>query len=145
MHQQLTQIHAPGREAAREDLQFVAGSQYTAVAPGDDDYRLQVNLLGPFLRQITAEARQMNPSITVVPVASESDVDKAEVIQGLIRTIEQKSNAEHVYQQALWYAAAGGEGYILVDTDYVSFDSDEQEYKIVLIDNPEKAQYRVLM
>ena len=65
--------------------------------------------------------------------------------QKALEMIEQKSNAEHVYQQALWYAAAGGEGYILVDTDYVSFDSDEQEYKIVLIDNPEKAQYRVLM
>ena len=128
------------RSAAREDLSFVAGNQYTTVNPGDDDYRLTVNLLGPFLRQITAEARDRNPAIKVVPVSTTADVDTAEVIAGMIRHIEQKSNSEHVYQQALWYAAASGEGYIRVNSEYCdpTGETDEQELTIELIDNPEK-------
>lgn len=125
------------RAAAREDLNFVAGNQYSNVV-GDDDYRLTVNLLGPFLRQITAEARSANPSIRVVPVSSEEDVEKAEVISGLIRHIEQYSNASNIYQNALWYAAASGEGYFFLDSKYCSPDSFDQELVIKQCDNPEK-------
>ena len=133
-----TEAYREQRSAAIEDLNFVAGDQYSGATPGDDDYKLTVNLLGPFLRQITAEARNANPSIKVVPVSSDEDVDKAEVIGGLIRHIEQKSNSEHVYQNALWYAAAAGEGYFMLDSDYVDSDSFDQELLIKAIDNPAK-------
>lgn len=126
------------RLEAREDLSFVAGNQYKSDQTGDDDYRLTVNLLGPFLRQITAEARSMNPSIRVVPVSTDADVDNAEVIGGMIRSIEQKCNSESVYQTALWYAAAGGEGYILLDSEYVDNETDDQDLIINACDNPEK-------
>lgn len=125
------------RAAAREDLGFVAGNQYSTVQ-SDDDYRLTVNLLGPFLRQITAEARSANPVIKVVPISSEEDVDKASVIGGLIRHIEQSSNATNIYQSALWYAAAAGEGYFLLDSEYCSADSFDQDLVIKNLDNPEK-------
>lgn len=126
------------RQAAREDLAFVAGNQYTTANPGTDDYRVTVNVLGPFLRHITAEARQANPSIRVVAVSSDSDVETADVIGGLIKHVEQKSNAEGVYQNALWYAAAGGEGYIFLDSEYCSEDSFDQDLVIKSCDNPEK-------
>lgn len=126
------------RQAAREDLNFVAGNQYTTNNPGDDEYRVTVNILGPFLRQITAEARSANPSIKVVPVADQTDVETADIIGGLIRHIEQKSNAEAIYQQALWYAAAGGEGYIFVDSEYCNSESFDQDVVIKGCENPEK-------
>ena len=132
------QAYETQRAEARDDLQFVAGNQYTTSIPGDDDYRLTVNLLGPFVRQITSEARTMNPSIRVVPVSSDQDVDTADVMAGLIRHIEQKSSAESAYQTALWYAAASGEGYILLDSEYVSPDSWDQELVIRECDSPEK-------
>ena len=125
------------RAAAREDLNFVAGNQYSSMVDSDD-YRLTVNLLGPFLRQITAEARSANPSLNVVATSSGADVDRAEVIGGLIRHIEQYSNATSIYQNALWYAAAAGEGYMFLDSKYCSPDSFDQELVIRQCDNPEK-------
>ncbi len=126
------------RLAAREDLKFVAGEQWADSPNPDDEMRLTVNLLNPFLRQITAEARSANPSIRVIPVAAGADEDLAELCGGLIRHIEQASEADAVYQKALWYAAASGEGYFGLDTDYCSDLSFDQDLKIVGFPNPEK-------
>ena len=124
------------RMEARNDLLFVAGEQWQT-PPGAAELRMTVNLLGPFLRQITAEARTANPSIRVVPTGGGADVDLADIRQGLIRHIEQMSDSDAVYQKALWYAVAAGEGYIFIDTDYVSPNSFDQDIKLVACENPE--------
>ena len=123
------------RSEAREDLLFVAGHQWNS--PQQDDFMLTVPLLGPFLRQITAEAREANPSITVIPVGS-TDVALAEVYEGLIRHLEQKCDATAAYQQQMWYAAAGGEGYLLLDSEYVDDSSFDQDLVITGASNPAK-------
>ena len=124
------------RSEAREDLLFVAGKQWLDQA-NQDDFKLTMNLLGPFLRQITAEARAANPSIHVIPVSG-TDVDLAEVYEGLIRHLEQKCDASAAYQTALWYAAAAGESYLLIDSEYCSSASFDQDLLIKAVDNPEK-------
>lgn len=125
------------RLEARDDLRFVAGDQWTSPA-SDDELRIKVNLLKPFLRQITAEARSANPAIRVIPVGDGADQDKAEVYSGLIRHLEQKCDAEAVYQQALWYAAAAGEGYLFIDSEYCDTTSFNQDLIIKGCNNPEK-------
>lgn len=122
---------------AREDLRFVAGSQWDT-AWGENDLKLTVNLLQPFLRQITNEARESNPCIHVIPVGNGADIDSAGVYEGLIRHIEQSSEAMSAYQTALWYAAASGEGYFYIDSDYCSEDSFDQDLIIKGCANPEK-------
>mgnify|MGYP000246945049 CR=1 FL=1 len=129
------QAYASSRSQQREDLKYVAGLQ--ANASPNDPFGLQVNLLNPFLRQITSEARSANPSIRVIPEGSGADVDIAEARGGLIRAIEQASNAEAIYQKSLWYAAASGEAYCFIDSEYISEDSFEQNLKIVMCPNPE--------
>ncbi len=121
------------RSQAREDLKFIAGQPQNA----NDPYALQVNLLNPFLRQITAEARSANPSTNLVPENDEADVDIAEARGGLIRAIEQQSDSEYVYQKALWYAAAAGEGYWFIDSEYISDDSFDQNLCLKACTNPE--------
>jgi len=123
------------RLEAREDLSFVAGQQW-ASSPDDDDFRLTVNLLNPFLRQITAEARQANPAINVIP-NGDGDEDIADARGGLIRAIEQASDSERVYQNGLWYAAAAGEGYILLDTEYCDEETFDQDLRLRGVPNPE--------
>ena len=125
--------YAEIRRQARDDLRFLAGEQRPAAV--ENFY--QVNLLHPFLRQITAQARDANPAITVVPVA-QTDSGLSDIYSGIIRSIEQKCDAQNAYQTALWYAAAAGEGYLLLDTEYVSPDSFEQEIVIKAAENPEK-------
>lgn len=125
--------YASTRTMAKLDLAFVAGEK---TSNSNDPFDLQVNLLGPFLRQITAEARSANPAVRVVATSSD-DVDIAEVRGGLIRAIEQESDSEAVYQTALWYAAACGEGYFLLDSHYVSDDSFDQNLLLRRVVNPE--------
>lgn len=134
---QAQDAYSQQRQDARADLRFVAGEQWES-QPDSDELRLTVNLLNPFLRQITAEARQANPSVRVVPIGGGADVDLAEVRGGLIRNIEQQSDSESVYQQALWYAAAAGEGYIYIDSEYCSDTSFDQDLYIRACENPEK-------
>jgi hypothetical protein len=127
--------YTPARTQAREDLKFVAGKQADTATDGDP-YALQVNLLNPFLRQITAEIRTANPAVRVV-AQDDEDVDTAEIRGGLIRAIEQDSNSEYVYQNAVWYAAASGEGYFFIDTEYVADDSFDQNLLLKACPNPE--------
>ena len=124
--------YAEERRKARDDLKFLAGEQ----RPGNVENFNGVNLLQPYLRQILASAREANPSISVVPVA-DTDRAMADVYEGLIRAIWQKCDGDQATMTALWYAAAAGEGYLLLDTEYVSSTSFEQEYVIRAADNPE--------
>ena len=127
-----SQAYSAQRKDARSDLAFLAGEQRPS---GVDEFN-KVNLLQPYLRQILASAREANPSIQVVPVAAD-DLALAQVYEGLIRSIWQKCDASQAAMTALWYAAAAGEGYLLLDTEYVSPTSFEQEYVIKAADNPE--------
>lgn len=92
--------------------------------------------LGPFLLQVCNEQRKNKPGVQVNPVDNESDVDTAEVIQGLIRHIEYDSNADTAYDTAFWWAVNCGRGFYRICTDYVSSDSFDQEIKIKRIANP---------
>ena len=125
------------RIQAREDLRFVAGEQWD-MSYGSEELRLTVNLLQPFLRQITSEAREANPSIHVIPNGNGADQDLADVYEGLIRHIQQINDATSIYQNALWYAAAGGEGYFFLDSEYCNDESFDQDLVIKNCANPEK-------
>lgn len=128
-------VYSAIRAEAREDLHFVAGNQWNDAK--QDDFKLTVNLLGPFLRQITAEAREANPSIKVIPVGN-GDTALAQVYEGLIRHLEQKCDAASAYQQQVWYAAAAGEGYLLLDSEYTDEQSFDQDLIISGASNPAK-------
>jgi len=70
------------------------------------------------IRQVVNDARQNRPSIKVLPKDSKADIETAEVISGLIRNIEQSSNADVAYDTAIDAAVSGGFGYWRVDLDY---------------------------
>jgi hypothetical protein len=97
---------------------------------------LTSNLLPAFLRQVTNAARQNRPGIVVHPVDSKADPETADVINGLIRQIEQSSDAEVAYDTALDYAASAGWGYFKVNTRYATDDSFEQDIVIEAVANP---------
>lgn len=97
---------------------------------------LTSNLLPAFLRQVTNGARQNRPGIVVHPVDSKADPQTADVINGLIRQIEQSSDAEVAYDTALDYAASAGWGYFKINTRYATDDSFEQDIVIEAVPNP---------
>lgn len=129
------------REAAYEDITFARLSDQWP-----DNIRKQrqeegrpcltINRLPAFIRQVVNDARQNKPAITVHPVDNGADVEAAEVINGLVRAIERRSNADVAYDTAIDHAASGGFGFFQIGIDYVHPDSFDLECRIDRIANP---------
>ncbi len=96
---------------------------------------ITINRLPQFVRQVTGDIRRMNPAIKVSPSDNKATEDTAKIYEGLIRHIEQRSDASSVYEQAAEGAAACSIGYFRVRTDWEREDSFNQEIKIERIRN----------
>ena len=129
------------RNLAEEDIRFSRlGDQW------DDDVlrqrqeqgrpALTINKLPTFIRQVVNNARQNKPQIKVRPVDSGADVATAKIINGLIRNIEQTSNADVAYDTAADFAVTMGFGYFRIDVDYSDDDTFEQDIRIERVANP---------
>jgi hypothetical protein len=127
----LTEIHA----SALSDWSFRLGEQWDEKIKADRaaDGRpcYTINRLPQFLRQITGEQRKNRPAIQISPIGDGSDVETAEIMQGVVRHVERISNADEAYDTAFDHMLTGGFGYFRIVTDYVDGDSFDQEIKIV--------------
>lgn len=128
------------RDDALDDLKFLAGDQWPAQLESSRELDgrpcLTINRLTSMKRQITNEQRQQRPAIQINPVGSGSDVDTAEILQGIIRHIEVNSDAEIAYDTGFECAVTGGFGWWEVCTDYVDERSFDQEIFIKRKKNP---------
>lgn len=97
---------------------------------------LTINKLPAFVKQVVNDSRQNKPGIKVSPVDSGADVQTAEVIGGIIRSVERRSNAEVAYDTAIDHAVSGGFGFFRIGIDYVSDDSFDLECRIDRVPNP---------
>jgi hypothetical protein len=97
---------------------------------------LTVNKLVSMGRQVVNDARRNKPGIKVLPVDDQADPDTAEILNGVIRNIEQSSNAEVAYDTALEHAVFGGFGYFRINTRYSSDDTFQQDIVIERVSNP---------
>ena len=97
---------------------------------------LTINRCPAFAKQVTNDARQNRPRINVHPVGDGATKDTAQVLNGLIRNIENCSRADIVYDTALEFAVYMGFGYMVVRTDYAFDDSFDQDICIERVSNP---------
>ena len=129
------------REEALDDLQMQAGlNHYPPDIKAERDAMgrpcLIVNQLPQFLRQVTGDIRSTNPSIKVNAADSAADSDIAEVYEGIIRHIQNRSDATSVYERAAESAAACGMGYWRVLADYEHEGAFNQDIRVQSIPNP---------
>lgn len=128
------------REEAAQDLNFLAGNQWPDAVKTERERdgrpMLTINRLPQFVRQITNDIRQADIAIKVRPEDDQSDPDLARIYDGLIRQIQYRSSAKHVYSQAAEHQASCGIGWFRVVTDYADDMAFEQEIKIKPIRNP---------
>jgi hypothetical protein len=89
-----------------------------------------VNKLPQFIRQVTGDMRQSRPGIKVVPVDSGADVKTAEVRAGMIRYVENRSKAKHVYTTGADSQVTCGIGHWAVTTEYAHAGTFNQEILI---------------
>lgn len=122
------------RSEAYQDLDFleVPGAQWTKEAKDmrGDRPCLEFNRLPTTIAQITGDIRQMRPAVKVVPVDSRGDPDTADVIAGMVRYVENRSDAASAYFSAADQQVAAGIGHWRVETEYGSDSTFEQEIRI---------------
>lgn len=124
-------------DAAYDDLKFRAGEQWDASALQVRKGRptLTINRIPQFIRQVTGDMRQMRPSIKAVPVDSRGDKDTAETIAGMIRYIENRSDAAGIYMSGAESQVACGIGHWKVKKEYADGTTFNQELRIIGIDD----------
>ena len=124
----------------RKDAIFTMGDQWPEKIRRErtNDRRpiLTENRLLPFVMKTVNEIRKSRPSILVKPVADGSDEEVADILGGIIRNIQNQSDAETCYDTAAQNAIMSGFGWIRIGTRYAEHDSFEQEIFIDRILNP---------
>ena len=127
------------RELMRDDQKFAAGDQWPdMIRKGRelDGRPIQtINRLPAFIDQIVGDARQNKPSIKV-HAGEDGDEDIAAIYDGLIRAIQNESNADFAYDTAVENTACFGFGAWRIKTDYESEDSFNQIICIERITDP---------
>lgn len=127
------------RELMRDDQRFAAGDQWPDIirkARETSNRPIQtVNRIPAFIDQIVGDARQNKPSIKIHP-GEDGDADIALVYDGLVRAIQNESNADFAYDSAVENTANFGFGAWRVKTDYESEDSFNQVLLIERITDP---------
>ena len=127
---------------AYEDLEFLAGDELSQwpekqrkERENDGRPTLQINQLPQFVHQITGDIRQLRPSIKVIPVDSAADEQIADLRGGLIRYIENRSDASAIYFRAADSQVACGIGHWRVATEYADSSTFNQEIRIAPIED----------
>lgn len=115
---------------------------------------LKLNQLPQFKRQVVNDLRMNTPRVRVSPYHSDTkfkdgepqqdkvrnltgkqDYSLAEVYEGLIRNIENNSNADSHYDRASTHAVESGFGWLRVLTSYANMDTFDQELQIKSLQN----------
>lgn len=132
------QADARNRDEARTDLRFLAGFQWTdeEIKARENRPTLTINRLPTFVRQVSNDIRQNPPSIKVFGVDDQADPETAKIYDGLIRAIEYRSSASHVYSTVAFHVASCGIGHFRIKTEYVDDAAFDQDILIDRIPDP---------
>jgi hypothetical protein len=122
------------------DMQFYTSEQWPSNIAADrrSDGRptLTINRIPQFVRQVTNQQRAMRQAVQVSPMDSQADVNTAEAIQGVIRNIENNSDADIAYSTGCEHQCIIGIGYWRVHTEWSDDDGFQQNIVIREIANP---------
>lgn len=97
----------------------------------------EINLLRAYCNQQENTQRQNRPQAKVIPVDNGADPEKAKLIEGLIKDIEEASDFESVLDVAVSNAIFSGIGFVRIITDFVSELSFNQEPRFMAVHNPQ--------
>jgi len=129
-------------DAAKKALRFRALQQWDEAVkknresdPDGPRPCLTLDKTNQYIRQICNDQRQNRPAILVRPVDDYSDIETAKVYKGIIRHIEDRSNADLAYDTAFEHAVDGGFGYWRILAEYSDPLSFDQELLIKRIRN----------
>lgn len=129
---------------AEEAILFRAGEQWPSAIKKDREDQTQdggarpcpvLDKTNQYVRQVINEERQNRAAIRIRPVDDRADKETAEVFTGIIRHVEDNSNAIAAYTTAGEHAIDGGWGYWRILTEYCDDESFDQDILIKRIPN----------
>jgi hypothetical protein len=136
---------AQNRQEMLDDIRFARlgdqwpeSAKYDRNRPKKERPMLVVNRLLQFRDKVVNEIRQNTPSIRIRPVNDGADQDTADVLMGLIRHIQDNSNASIAYDTSVEWQVDTGLGYIRVRNDWIDDTSFDQDIFIDRIPDPFK-------
>jgi len=97
---------------------------------------ITINRLKPVVDQVENEARNNPPGPVAHPVGGGADDDGADILEGLIREYEYRSDAPRAYVTSLRYAAAGNYGAFELATEFAGERTLEQRLVVKEIEDP---------
>ena len=125
------------RKKQKDDLLFSTLEQWPASVraerEGDPNGArpcLTIDMINQYIVQVVNDMRQNKPAIKARPVDDQADIGTAEVLQGVIRQIEDQSTAQVAYATAGESAVRVGEGYWRVITEYENDTAFDQVIRI---------------
>lgn len=127
------------RRRAEEEINFVDHYEHwpqQARAERAGRPCLTFDRIGPAVRQVVNDARQNPPEPKFAPVGGGADEATAEVLQGLLRNIENDSEAEIAYMTAYEFAVKVGLGWMRVLFEWEDDETFHQKIRIAEVPNP---------
>jgi len=127
------------RLQAKADLLFREGQQWDSnpvTSASQESPEMTINFTDALVTRVVNNLRQQRPRGKAHPVGSGADVDIAEVINGIGRHIEYRSEAGIAYDTAGDHATTMGWGYWRMISEYVAPDSFDQDIRILPIFRP---------
>ena len=126
------------RDASREAQLFLHkrdGQWEPDVLTNDDKPRYTFDMTGPLIDQIAGEIENSDFGIRAQPAGGGATKEKAKLLDGMIRNIENMSGADDVYDQAARYMVEGGIDAWEVKQKFIDGDSFDQDLVIEGISN----------
>lgn len=126
-------------EQAAEDLRFIYVDQWDEETRKDREAQgrpcLTINTLPQFIGQVVGDRRINKTQIKVIP-DKQGNVKGAEVRSGLIKSIENYSRAERVYDQCCEDQVGCGISNFEITMEYATNDAFDQDIFIRTLSNP---------
>lgn len=118
----VTSYEAEWRRNAQEEFDFLALEHWPEHLKQERNGRpcLVFDRIGPSVDMVVNDASQSPPEPKISPVGNGADKKTAEVLQGLIRNIENDSQAEQAYMGAYEHAVSVGRGWWRILAEYES-------------------------
>jgi hypothetical protein len=132
------EAYSENRSRAKEAMLFRDGEQWgddVNEIDVEDNIELTINLTDTFVRRVVNNIKQQRPRGKCHPVGDGADIELAEIINGIGRHVETRSEASIAYDLAAERAVDAGEGYFRLIAEYESPRSFRKDLRILPIRN----------
>jgi hypothetical protein len=126
------------RAKAQEELNFCDALEHWDAGMREERGTrpcLTFDRIGPSIDQVVNDARQSPPEAKVSPAGGKVDDELAEIIQGLLRNIDEDSGAITAYMTAYEHACKVGRGWWRIHFEFEHDDGFEQKITVKRVPN----------